>query len=335
MAKSAVQTVETDDLGKLEWIDIDLIDPDSFENQRTGDFTIGAAPDEGSSFNDLVDSIETTGQKDPITVRLKKTNGETKVKAKKGQVVPIYEVVKGFRRYAAVKRLGQKANNGSTAGVKIKAVVKELTDLQALEENVFENTARDNLSGCDLAWAAFRLGEQYKLAGVKISDAQLAGRMGKNQTYITKLVKIVRLGLQSGVAQKWRESAAALPIDTVKRISEMSPELQVAEYDKMVAAGAGKAAKGPGGKPVYDIAVSQVKRVGTLLGKLVKADLISTEITWTNESHLTALGVKFPEGEGAFSKEDKRNIGKAGKEAFELAQEDPPAKEEPAVAAAN
>lgn len=330
-SKVSAPVEASDQLGQLLVIPLRQVDALSFTNQRTGNFTIGDSKEDGSdqSFAELVTSIDETGQKDPITVRKKPdgvvTNG-----------MP-YEVIKGFRRFAAVNLLAQRDGTLETAGVK--AILKELTDLEALEENVFENTARDNLTGPDLAWAAFNLQEQYKANGVPVSDNLLSKKMGKNQSYISKIKKIV----QSApiVAKAWQQAQSPMTVEAMDRIAKMDPDKQEAEYDRMIKVLGGKGNSRGGTKPPVETATNQAVKIATLLGNLVSQDLITVNINW--EANLDALGVKVT---ADLTVQDKRAIAKLASEAFEKAKQPKTAKaaaetaaiagaDEPAVSAEN
>ena len=298
------QASEAGETGILVQLPLALIDAKSFKNQRTGDFTKGASKEDGTdqSFEELFESIELTGQKDPITVRPKKpgqvTNG-----------MP-FEVVKGFRRYAAVSGVAQKTGAEEPT---IKAIVKLLDDHAALEENVYENTARDNLTGPDLAWAAYNLQESFKARGEPISDNQLAKRMGKNQSYISKIKKIVATA--PVIAKAWQESQAPLTVDAMVRIAEMAPEKQEAEYARInkLMGGRGNLRNGGGARPPIDTATRQAEKVASLLGNLASQGLIKVDIDWNAD--LKHLGVKTDD----LTVQDTRTVGKLAREAFEKA----------------
>lgn len=305
--------------GVLTRVALDQIDPESFENQRTGDFTKGDSDESGvgSSFKELWTSIEETGQKDPITVR-------RKAKGRHGLKVP-FEIVKGFRRYAAVKFI---ADKNQIRHPDILVIIKDLTDVQALEENIFENTARDNLTGPDLAWAAYKLSATYAAGGgPTISGNAIAARMGKNQSYISKLMRIVET--DPVVAQKWREAAAPISIEAIERISKLkvgnrdaTAEERLAEYEKISLAKPAGGKKGPGGKTQVEIATSSAVRTASLLGRLQRAGFVAWgDNSWKDA--LEALGVKVSE----LTPPEIKAVAKAAKEAFAEALKEPEVEE--------
>lgn len=308
-ADETVEAAGTDangaQLGTLVAMPLRLIDAESFQNSRTGDFTIGDSSEDGTnqSFSELLQSIELVGQKDPITVRPKPEgvidNG-----------MP-YEVIKGFRRFAAINLLSQRAGTEDSATINV--IVKQLDDLQALEENVFENTARDNLTGPDLAWAAFNLQERYKSAGIPVSGNIIAKKLGKNQPYIAKLLKIVTSG--PIVARAWQQSKAPLTSDAMKRITELPPEKQEAEYERMNKTLAGNGGSGRAEKPPIETAIKSAERIATQLGNLESQGLITTSINW--EANLGHVGVKIAD----LTVPDIRKVAELAAIAFEKAKQ--------------
>lgn len=279
--KSAAVPVEKeetrDDLGSLVRIPLDQIDFDSFANCRSAGWekaTSSGTKDEGASYEELVASIEATGQKDPITVRPKPGKGNRKP----------YECIKGFRRGKAVAEIASKQQ---IAEPTIKAIIKELSDLEATEENVFENTARDNLSSSDLAHAANNLLMRYQAAGMTVSVNQLAKRMGKNQSYLNSLIKIVATAPK--LAEKWRNETVVIPVTAMSDIAALPVTEQEAAYER---AKAGKAIGGQSRSSTTpdQKAVNLADRMGNLFGRLEALGLLKLKLEWNPES-LRILGV--------------------------------------------
>lgn len=298
--------------GRLMTLKLSDLDAESFENQRTGDFTKGDSRSDGvgNSFTELTESIDTgggwdadgvhTGMREPITAR---------PIAKPRKNGPTYQVVAGFRRYGAVNLLAQR--DGIT-DASILVYVKDLTDTEALEENVFENSARDDLTGPDLAWAAYNLQQRYIADGDTISDNQVAKRMGKNQSHISRLLRIVKAA--PTVCQAWREAAAPLKLDDIERISKLPANEQEAEYEKVNKAKSGQSGPvGAGGKPLLEIATKKTERIATTVGGLVRVGLVEANIDWTAD--LEKLGIDL---EG-LSTAERKQVGKAGEAAYALA----------------
>jgi ParB/RepB/Spo0J family partition protein len=173
--------------GTLTILRASQIDFESFQNVRSAGWEKEQSSEvgDGSSFPTLKLSIATVGQKDPITVR---------PKAKVGRDGYEYECIKGFQRGTAIKQIGAERKPEPDLDPVIKVIIKDLSDLEALEECTYENTARNNLTPADTAAAAVRLLDAFKAAGNEISVNALAERMGKNQSWLNSLVLIARKG---------------------------------------------------------------------------------------------------------------------------------------------
>ncbi len=295
------------ELGTLKTVllsDIDL----TYENQRTGDWTQGDSNDsdalESNSFKELVESIRETGQKDPVTVR---------PKGKKLQLI------KGFRRYAALRLLASQNNKLKTATINV--IVKNLNDIDAFEEHVIENASRDNLKGSDLAFAAYKLGEHYRSRGTSLSGNAIAARMGKNQSYISMLLRIISGAPK--IAAQWREADVQLSITEMARIAKLKdPAAQQTEYDRLLSGKPESGGSGPGGKEWIDTATEKAVKVAAMLGMLARKELVTVNITW--DENLPDLGVKLKSDVTAAQ---RRLIGKAAREAFAAALNEPEATE--------
>jgi ParB family transcriptional regulator, chromosome partitioning protein len=114
---------------------------------------------------ELAKSIEGKGLLQPIVVRT---------------MIGYFEVVAGNRRYCACKALGLK---------KILCHIIELDDKQAFEVSLIENIQRKRISPLDEA-TAFK-SYVYDFGWGGISD--LASKIGKSMSYITKRIKLLNL----------------------------------------------------------------------------------------------------------------------------------------------
>ncbi len=292
-------SVPESDLGELRLMlltDIDL----SYQNQRTGDWTKGDSeqdPLNDSSFKELVESIQEVGQTEPVTVRPSPS--------KKGK----FQLVKGFRRYAALRHLAELGHSQKTATIKV--IVKNLDEVQAFEEHVLENTARDNLKGPDLGFAAYKMQQLHKQRGINMSGKTVAQRMGKNQPYIAQLLRIIERAPQ--VASDWRDAPVQLSVNEMDRISKLKePAEQKAEYDRLLKA----ATDEPDPNQWVKDACTKVEKVATLIGTLEREGLISdVEIVW--DEKLGPLGITVKEGA---TLSQISSIAKAAREAYAKAK---------------
>ena len=115
-----------------------------------------------SDIKDLAISIQQKGLLQPILVRT---------------VQGYFEIVAGNRRFHACKALGWK---------RITCHVIELDDRQAFEVSLIENLQRKTLNALDEASL-----QSLRVGGAGVSE--LAFRVGKNVSYITKRIKLLNL----------------------------------------------------------------------------------------------------------------------------------------------
>jgi ParB family chromosome partitioning protein len=130
------------------------------------------------NLNGLMRSILENGLLQPIIVRM--INDKN-----------YYEIVAGYRRYSACKKLGWK---------KIPCQIVDLTDIQAFEISIVENVQRKTLNPLDEG-KAFKKYVYDKGWG---SASELATKLGKSVPYITK--RIMLLDLPSDVTRAINEN---------------------------------------------------------------------------------------------------------------------------------
>jgi ParB family chromosome partitioning protein len=136
-------------------IDLDLIEPNS-EQPRTR-FT-------EENLEELAQSIRANGLVQPVIVR-KKGSG--------------YELIAGERRWRASQRAGLQ---------KIPAVIKEISDDKLLELALIENIQRQELNAIEEARAYKKL-----IEAVGLTQELVAERVGKNRTFITNYLRLLKL----------------------------------------------------------------------------------------------------------------------------------------------
>jgi|RhiMethySRZTD1v2_1073278.scaffolds.fasta_scaffold143521_2 ParB family transcriptional regulator, chromosome partitioning protein len=130
------------------------------------------------NMNDLMRSILEKGLLQPIIVRMINYKN-------------YYEIVAGYRRYFACKKLGLK---------KIPCQIVDITDMEAFEISLVENVQRKTLNPIDEA-KAFK---KYVYENGWGSASQLATKLGKSVAYITK--RIMLLDLPSEVTKAINEN---------------------------------------------------------------------------------------------------------------------------------
>jgi len=139
----------------LEHVALDLIDPNPFQPRRA--FL-------EDSLKELADSIRATGLVQPVLLR--------KLDAR-------YQLVAGERRWRAAHLAGLSA---------IPAVIRPITDEQALEQALTENLLREDLNPIEVAHAYESLQDKFKL-----SHELIAQRLGVSRTAVTNTVRLLRL----------------------------------------------------------------------------------------------------------------------------------------------
>ena len=134
---------------------IDEISPNRFQPRKYFD---------DNKFEELVASICENGVLQPILVQKVDTG---------------YELVVGERRWRASKKAGLK---------KIPAVIREVTDAQALEWAIIENIHRQDLNPIEEADAYARLADEFAL-----TQEMIAKRVGKSRTAVANTLRLLKL----------------------------------------------------------------------------------------------------------------------------------------------
>src|SRR5579871_5223049 len=149
-------------------ISVDLIDPNPYQTRKHI---------REEALNDLTESIKTSGVVQPIVVR----------SAAEGR----FQLVAGERRWLASKRAGK---------LTIPAVVREISNEQAMEITIIENLQREDLNPIEQARAFERLSREFHL-----TQEQIASRTGKDRASIANFIRLLKLpeslqvALESGV----------------------------------------------------------------------------------------------------------------------------------------
>jgi ParB family transcriptional regulator, chromosome partitioning protein len=125
---------------------------------------------EGQKFDDLVESIRQKGVIEPIIVR----------PLKKG-----YELVAGERRFRACLKVHEANGRGAT----IPALVRKLSDDEAVEFMTIENLQREDLTEIEEA----RAFQQYLALKGEDAVEDLASRIGVDPRYVRRRVRVLDL----------------------------------------------------------------------------------------------------------------------------------------------
>lgn len=146
------------DSGESMEVDLDLIDPGSAQPRTRFDT---------ASLRELADSIKANGVVQPLLVRRKAGR---------------YELVAGERRLRASKLAGL---------TRIPIVIRDIPDEKLLEIALVENIQRENLNPIEEALAYRGLLER-----VGLTQESLSTRVGRDRSYITNYLRLLRLPVQ-------------------------------------------------------------------------------------------------------------------------------------------
>ncbi|HEU5335038.1 MAG TPA: ParB/RepB/Spo0J family partition protein [Terriglobales bacterium] len=151
------------------------------------------------AMEELVASIRTTGVVQPIVVR------------------PIgggrFQLIAGQRRWEASRRAGKTA---------IPAVVREVSDQQAMELTIIENLQRQDLNPMEQARAFDRLGREFAL-----TQEQMAQRTGIDRATVSNYIRLLKLPapVQSLVEQgklTFGHAKVLLSLDSLEMINKLA-----------------------------------------------------------------------------------------------------------------
>lgn len=136
-------------------IPVDRIRTSPFQPRRT------FSPEE---LRELVDSVREKGVLQPVLVRPTPQG---------------YELVAGERRLRAAQAAGVET---------VPAVLKKLSDREALEATIVENVQRTDLNAIELAEGYHRLGHEFSL-----SQEEIARRVGKDRVTVANQLRLLKL----------------------------------------------------------------------------------------------------------------------------------------------
>ena len=163
-APAAAQTEPT---GKPLEILLDQIDRNPFQTRTRFDET---------QLNELAQSIVASGVVQPIVVRPLNPGAEP----------ARYQLITGERRWIASRKAGKAT---------IPAIVRQVSDEQAMEMTIVENLQRADLNPMEQARAYQRLSNDFKM-----TQEQMAVRTGKERASVSNFLRLLRL--PEGVQQK-------------------------------------------------------------------------------------------------------------------------------------
>jgi ParB/RepB/Spo0J family partition protein len=148
----------------------------------------------------LANSIAATGVHQPVLLR--PLTGERLADTAGMNPRPAYELVSGERRYRACEQLGKPS---------IPAIIRAITDSQALEIQIIENLQRADLAPLEEAEGFEHLRTHHE---PPLSAEQIGQRIGKSKSYVYGRLKLLALGVEGKLAMQegWLPGAYALLI---------------------------------------------------------------------------------------------------------------------------
>jgi ParB family transcriptional regulator, chromosome partitioning protein len=135
---------------------IDSIDPNPYQTRRRIN---------EQALEELAESIRASGVVQPVVLRAA-ANGR-------------FQIVAGERRWLASKRAGRNT---------IPAIVRQISNEQAMEITIIENLQREDLNPIEQAHAFERLSREFGL-----TQEQIATRTGKDRTSIANFIRLLKL----------------------------------------------------------------------------------------------------------------------------------------------
>jgi len=144
---------------------------------------------------ELANSIAATGVVQPIVVR-PLANGR-------------FQLIAGERRWLASQKAGKDT---------VPAIIRQVSDVQAMEMTIVENLQRADLNPMEQARAFERLGREFKL-----TQEQIAQRTGKDRASVSNFLRLLRLPMEvqekvEGGALSFGHARALLPLENPETI---------------------------------------------------------------------------------------------------------------------
>ena len=152
-----------------------------------------------SALGELAASIKAVGVVQPIVVR--PTSGGR------------YQVIAGERRWEASRTLGMPT---------IPAIVRQVSNEQAMEMTIIENLQREDLNAMEQARAYERLGREFGL-----TQEQMAQRTGKERSSVANFMRLLKLpaGVQTMVEKgqlSFGHAKALMPLDSHEAMERLA-----------------------------------------------------------------------------------------------------------------
>lgn len=177
-------------------LEVDKIKPNRYQPRRKID---------SERLEELIASVKARGLVQPILIR----------ETEEG-----YELICGERRLEAARALGMRT---------IPAIVRSVSDVEALELSLIENLQREDLNPVEQAQAYKKLIDEFKIA-----HDELAKVLGKDRSSITNTIRLLKLpqSVQDRLLQGKISMGHAMAI-----LSLDSPAAQIGLCERVIAKG--------------------------------------------------------------------------------------------------
>jgi ParB family chromosome partitioning protein len=171
-------------------IPLELIDPNPYQTRTHMD---------EAALGELAASIQANGVVQPIVLRYIDSGR--------------YQLIAGHRRWAASQRAGKPT---------IPALVRQVSNEQAMEMTIIENLQREDLNPIEQARAFERLANEFGL-----TQEQMAERTGKDRASVSNFMRLLRLPLTlqeqiSAGSLTMGHAKALMMLDSEKLMLEMT-----------------------------------------------------------------------------------------------------------------
>ena len=154
--EALIPQIADDRLNEVVHINISDLSPNPYQPRRAFN---------QEKLEELVTSIREHGVLQPIVVRARASGG--------------YEIVAGERRFRAVQIIGIST---------IPALVRDISDQEAMEIALIENLQRDDLNPVEIAEAYKRFMSLFSL-----TQEQLADRVGQSRSHVANILRLLAL----------------------------------------------------------------------------------------------------------------------------------------------
>jgi ParB family chromosome partitioning protein len=254
--------------GMVQDLDISLISPNPYQPRHDV---------AGHEFEELVASVRSHGVLQPVVAR---------------PVDGGFQIVAGERRFRAAQAAGLAT---------IPAVVREITDREALEVALIENLRREDLNPMERARAYLRLSGEFGLTQEEVADAVGGSRSSvANTLRLIELPEEVQQAIDQGRLSEGH-GRALLPVSDRRRLLELWEHvekrgLSVRETEVLVKAATRNVSRETiarrvhGKDPVLaDLAARLQERYGTNVSILTKGKKGTIQINYYSSEDLERL----------------------------------------------